>query len=102
MYEKITELTKTVVAPLVDIVSSAGTAVQNARPYISKKLTRDGFHLSYDLGRYIAGLTFLKALCGLDIDRVNWCPDGVSKQEMKIAIKAANMAVKQPYGICEL
>lgn len=104
MYEKLTELTKTLIAPSekVDVVCPAGTAVQNARPYISKKLTRDNFHLSYDLGRYIAGLTFLKTLCNIDVDRVSWCPEGVTETEKEIAKRAVNAAVKAPYTISKL
>ena len=102
MYKNITIVTKEVVSPLVDVVSSAGTAIQNARPYIDKKLTRDTFHVTRDLGRYIAGLTFIKALCGTDIDSVTWCSEGVSDEERVIAIKAANAAVKEPYKTTEL
>lgn len=94
MYQKLTELTKELVAPLVDVVVPTGVAVQNARPLLSKKLTRDDFHLSYDLGRYIAGLTFLKVLCDIDLSAVTWCPEGVTKAECEIAKKAVASAVK--------
>lgn len=97
MYEKLTELTKNVVAPLVDFVIPTGTAVQIARRYIDKKLTRDDFHLSYDLGRYIAGITFLKALCDIDIDALSWCPEGVSEQERERAKSSALAAFKNPF-----
>ena len=102
MYKNITAVTKSVVAPLVDVVSPAGTAVQNARPYIDKKLTRDNFHLSYDLGRYMAGLTFLAALCGLDVQKVTWCPEEVTEAENAIAKKAVLAALKEPYATTPL
>ena len=102
MYKNLTALTENVVAPLVDIVSPVGTAVQNARMGIEKKLTRDDFHLSFDLGRYIGGLTFLKALCGCDIDGAAWCPDGVSEEEREIAKKAASLAILQPYAVTSI
>ena len=104
MYEKLTQLTQQRIATLseVDVVSPTGTAIQNARGYIPQRLTRDGFHLSRDLGRYIAGLTFLKALCDIDVDKVLWMPEGVTDREREIAQKAVNAAVKTPYGISPL
>ena len=99
MYEKLTELTKRLVTPLVDVVSPVGTAVQNARACVSKKLTRDDYHLSYDLGRYIAGITFLKALCDIDVEAISWCPEGVTDAECEIAKRSALNAVKTPFDI---
>lgn len=81
----------------IKIISPTGTAIQNARTsYVGDTLTRDGYHLSLDLGRYIAGLTFFKALTGLSIDNVDFAPDGVDEDLMKIAKEAANNAVKEP------
>ena len=102
MYEKITALTESVVKPLVDFVCPTGTAVQNARAYIPKKLTRDNFHLSHGLGRYIGGLTFLKTLCNIDVEAVSWSPDGVSDLEMEISKKAVIAAMNNPFSVSEL
>jgi hypothetical protein len=102
MYEKLTALTQKYVAPLVDVVVPTGTAVQNARPHIPKKLTRDNFHLSYDLGRYIAGLTFLKLLCDIDLNAITQCPEGITDNELQIAKKAVLAAVKTPYATSDL
>lgn len=101
---KLTKLTKELIFPMkeIDIVSPAGTAIQNARTCAKKKLTRDDFHLSYDLGRYIAGLTFLKSLCNLNIDIVQWCPDGVTEQEKKIAKTAVNAAFENPFSLTKI
>lgn len=51
----------------IGIVIPCGTAIQNARtnPYlkvIGDELTRDGFHLNEEFGRYIAGLTVFETL----------------------------------------
>ena len=97
MYENLTKLTERMVAPMVDVVSPVGTAVQNARGALHQKLTRDDFHLSYTLGRYIAALTFLKALCDIDVAAVTWCPDGVTESEREIAKKAALAAQHTPF-----
>ena len=37
-------------------------------------LTRDGFHLSYSYGRYLAGLVWYMALTGDTIERIPFCP----------------------------
>ena len=104
MYEKLTDLTKNIVMQIkeIDVISPAGTAIQNARTCIHKKLTRDGFHLSYDLGRYIAGLTFLKALYEIDLSNVKWCPEGVTDDETELAKKAAQSACVLPFSVTEL
>lgn len=104
MYEKVTDLTKNVVAslPEVDLILPTGTTIQNMRAYIPKPLTRDGFHLSYDLGRYAAGLTFLKTLCKIEMEQVIWAPEGVTPQEQEIAKHAVKMAAKIPYCVSPL
>ena len=105
MYRNLVELTSTVVrgAKGLDIVSPAGTAVQNARETEARdKLCRDGFHLSFELGRYIASLTFLKALTGVDVDNVSWKPDGVTDLEQRIAILSADRAILSPFAISSM
>ena len=78
-------------------VSPTGTAIQNARTsYVGDKLTRDGYHLSYDFGRYIAGLTFFSQLTGISAENVTFAPDGVDDSLQKVAIEAASNAVKAP------
>lgn len=102
MYENLTRVTETVVLPTKDLdrVSPTGTAIQNARETVlSDRLSRDGFHLSYEIGRYIAGLTFYKALTGASIDGVTWMPEGVTEEDRAIAIRAANLAIDRPFAI---
>ena len=62
-------------------------------------LSRDGFHLSYGLGRYIAGMTFLKALTGVELDTLRWMPDGTTEAQREIAIRCANNAIKTPFSV---
>ena len=102
MYKNLVKLTETVVLPTpgLDLVSPAGTAIQNARTTeLDGKLSRDGFHLSYGLGRYIAGLTFLKALTGVELDTLRWMPDGTTEAQREIAIRCANNAIKTPFSV---
>lgn len=105
MYEKLTELTERLILPMkdLDVVSPAGTAIQNARTTaLADRLSRDGFHLSLGIGRYIAGLTFLKALTGISVDNVNWMPEDMTEEERAIAIRAANSAIEAPFQITNL
>ena len=77
-----------------------GKPIQNARTsYLGDTLTRDGYHLSYDIGRYIAGVTFFHAVTGIDIDNLTYAPDGVDDAARKVAIESAINAVKKPYEI---
>ncbi len=79
------------------LISPTGTAIQNARTsYIGDNLTRDGYHLTRDLGRYIAGLTFVSKLTGLSVENVGYAPEGVDENMKKVAIEAAVNATKEP------
>ena len=102
MYENLVKITERVVMPTsgLDIVSPAGTAVQNARA-VGKLgcLCRDGFHLSYGMGRYIAALTFTGALTKTSPDDVTYIPAGVSEREAKIAIECAKNAIIKPFDV---
>ena len=54
---------------------------------------------SYDIGRYIAGVTFFHAVTGMDISKLTYAPDGVNEQVRKVAIESAINAVKKPYEV---
>ena len=83
-----------------ELVIPNGTAVQNARTsFIGDNLTRDGYHLTYDLGRYIAGLTLVSMMTGQDITKVNYAPSGVSSMYQKVAIESVVNAVNNPYEV---
>ena len=104
-YNALTDTTKKAVAPLQDIavLSPTGTAIQNARAALpAGRLSRDGFHLSYDLGRYIAGITWLSALTGIDFSPLSWAPEGVSAAEQALAKAAARAALAAPFTVTPL
>ena len=104
MYEKLTETTKNYVATVegLDIVVPTGTTIQNARTVIKKVLTRDKFHLTKDLGRYIASMTLLEAMCGIETDELKWLTTGVTDSDLASAKEAVNAAIENPYGITDL
>lgn len=74
------------------------SAPQNARTGGIGLLTRDGYHLSLDTGRYIAGMTFLKALTGADISNVPWI-NGEKVHTKMVAVEAVNNAIMEPLEI---
>jgi hypothetical protein len=102
MYACIVNAVQTEILPRKLQVIPSGTAIQNARLAIGDTLTRDGYHLSLGLGRYIAGLCVVKALTGLDIDGVTFAPDGVGEEERKLAIAVANAACKTPFAVTDV
>lgn len=86
----------------IELVVPNGTAVQNARTsFIGDNLTRDGYHLSYDFGRYIAGLTLVAKMTGVDISTLKYAPTGVSKAYKDIAIESVINAINNPYSITQ-
>ena len=103
-YRNLTALTQEVVLPTagLDLVSPTGTAAENLRAATETVLTRDRFHLSYGLGRYVAALTFFAALTGVDVSDVCWMPDDVSASDGALARAAAMAAVRQPFAVTAL
>ena len=102
MYNSIVSATKNkiVTNSNFSIVVPNGTAVQNARTsLIRDNLTRDGYHLNKNVGRYIAGLTFVKAITGLDISGVTYRAPNVPDGYHAIAIESATNAVATPYSV---
>ena len=82
----------------------SGTAVQNLRTSnLGDTLTRDGFHMSYGIGRYTLALTWAKYLTGMDIDGIRWYPAAYSEVKTNMdAIKdAVNKAIDKPFEITE-
>ncbi len=92
----------------IDVVIPVGTAIQNARgTSVSLDAVMRNNHLGYGLGRYIAGLTFIKTLTGLSIDNISYVPTAdteghtitISDYEKLAAIESASNAVINPYSI---
>lgn len=80
----------------------SGTAIQNLRTsYFGDTLTRDGYHLSLDIGRYTAALTWYKELTGADITDLTVVPKAFPYIEQYLpAIKeAVNNAIETPFEI---
>lgn len=87
----------------IKLIIPSGTAIQNARTsFLGNDLTRDGFHLSKPLGRYIAACTWLEAVLGENPVGNAYCPEGVTPEQCKVAQKAAHKAVKKPRKISKI
>ncbi len=104
MYNSIVETVKSRIVTdsnFVKIIPS-GTAVQNMRTsYIGDNLTRDGNHLSYDVGRLLAALTFAKALTDCDLANIDYLPAEYSYNETLVAAikESVNNAIANPFEI---
>lgn len=102
MYSAIVSATKDKVLTTEDItiVAPTGTAIQNARTSsLGDALTRDGYHLNYDYGRYIAALTFISSLTGISVENISYAPSALSSTVKAICIESAMNAVASPYAI---
>ena len=100
-YNAVAALTSSLVVNTqgIDAVSPTGTAIQNARTASVGLLTRDNYHLSLKLGRYIAGLTFFGKLTGADISKVSWAPEGLTAYMREVALESALNALKTPFSV---
>ena len=105
MYNAIISTVNEVIPQIKDIkiLIPSGTAVQNARTSIlGDDLTRDGYHLSRPVGRYVASCTWLQAVLGKNPVGNTYCPEGMTPQQCKAAQKAARKAVRKPSKISRI
>ena len=106
MYGAILSTVKEVILSRGDFdgVIPVGTAIQNLRTSVyGDTVTRDGYHLSHDAGRYVAALTWAGALNGTNPKDVAWFPPKYEWTETQLAAikEAAANALKKPYKITE-
>ncbi len=105
MYDMIIDVVKTVIEPLkFDVVIPCMTSVQNARTsFLGDTLTRDGYHLDYYIGRYIAGLTWFAAITGCSVDSITYNPSSgrISEDMIRAAKEAVANAMKAPLAVTE-
>ena len=99
LYRDIVALTRDLVAPMVDKVLPTGTAIQNFRLHHDGPMCRDGYHLDKGLARYIAALSFLKALTDCDISKAQWVPETMEPAHLADAIAAVEKTMEQPYCV---
>lgn len=84
----------------------SGTAVQNLRSsYIGDTITRDGYHMSYDYGRYTVALTWFAYLTDGDVDKVDWLPTSYAaalKDHLPAMREAVKGALAKPFEVIKV
>lgn len=96
MYEKIRRAVDTYIRPRgLDVIPN-GVAIQGGRAVFGDVLTRDGYHLSYDKGRYIAALTLVSRLFGVRPEDATFVPDGITDEEAALCRAVAHAATYRP------
>ena len=86
----------------IDGILPCGTAIQNLRTsYLGDTLTRDGYHLSEDIGRYTAALVWYKKLMGADLTDLTTVPTPFPdvSRHLPLIKEAVNNAIRKPYTI---
>lgn len=87
----------------IDHIVPVGTAIQNGRTSsIGDNFTRDGYHLSIPLGRYVAACTWYEALFNKSVIDNKYKPIGLSELEISIAKNAAHFALLKPNEISKI
>lgn len=85
--------------PQLSRIVPSGTAVQIARFTTGDSdLTRDGYHLSLLLGRYIASCAWFEAILGESVLGNNYIPEGMTARQSRKAQEAAHSAITTPLG----
>ena len=106
MYNAILDALRTQVLSRGDFdgVIPCGTAIQNLRTsFIGDNVTRDGYHMSYDIGRTATALTWLKYLTGCDLGGINPASGSYTLSARQIAAvkDAVEKAVAHPLEVTE-
>ncbi len=106
MYDMIINVMNECIIPNENFVNyiPCMTSVQNARTsFLGDTLTRDGYHLDYNIGRYIAALTWYASLTGMSVEKVTYNPNpsAISDDMLAVAKEAVSNAIKTPLAITE-
>ena len=104
MYRAIVDTVQSVVLKNKGItgVIPCGTTIQNARTScLSDTLTRDGFHLSIPVGRYMAGLTVARTLLQRPLRTPAWLPQPMDADTRAVAVEAVENAAKNPFAVTQ-
>ena len=104
MYEAILNAVNTKVLSRgdFDFVIPSGTAVQNLRTsFLGDNLTRDGYHMSYNIGRYLTALMWARKITGKSIAGVSFKPSSYTYTDSQIAVikDAVEKAYEKPYEV---
>ena len=79
-----------------------GTVVQNARTsYLGDHMTRDGHHLNYNFGRYLAALTWACRIAGIHPSEISYnpAPAHINDDMIAVAREAVAEGIAYPYAL---
>ena len=83
-------------------VIPVGTAVQNVRATFDRdNVTRDGVHLNYSIGCYLAACTWYEAIAGGDVRLSGYDPGRLMPERLALARSAAHAAVASPWEVSD-
>ncbi len=107
MYNSIVNATQTQANanPMIDGIIPAGTAIQNMRTgALGDWLTRDGYHLSRYIGRYIAAMTWYATLSGESVAALDYVINAGFETDLLIELmpsikESVKNAVERPFQI---
>ncbi len=86
-----------------DVLIPSGTAIQNARTsFLGDNLTRDGYHLDLNIGRYTASCVWYESIFKTNVIGNAYKPQKLSDYEAKMAQHAAHAAIKKPFKVTKL
>ena len=105
MYESIVSAVqnKIIANPNIAFIIPVATAIQNMRTSAAgDNLTRDGFHMSYGLGRYVAGLTWFCKITGLPPERAAYYPAVMPSEYLCAARESVRAALKSPFEVTKI
>ncbi len=107
MYQDIVQTVRSVVEEGEGIsgIIPCGTSLQNLRTTSAgDTLTRDGYHLSYGIGRYTAALTWYACITRMPVEKIGYIPEEYADTirpclgEIRKAVAAA---IEKPYQVTE-
>jgi hypothetical protein len=105
MYESIVDTVIKEVVPnsIFEFIIPNATIIENLRTsFLGDTLTRDGFHLSLQIGRFAAGLGFFKGITGLDITDIGNIVSGIDDDTLDVIVSAVNKAFNNKFQVSRI
>lgn len=101
MYNRVMDASESIISTYkIDKIIPCGTAIQNARTsYLQDGLTRDGYHLEKNYGRYIAACTWFEAITGETVVGNPYYPTNMNKELALLCQLAAHYACESPFSV---
>ncbi|MCQ2770790.1 MAG: DUF4886 domain-containing protein, partial [Clostridia bacterium] len=83
-------------------VIPVGTMIENLRGLVGDNITRDGYHLKYEEGRFAAGMCWYAYLTGKDVADIKFRPTASITPEFLESIKiAVSHAIEKPFEVTD-